>query len=155
MIGGMWMPELIALAGGTALVTRPGDHAPTLTRDALAALAPDVVLVKPCGFPLERTLDELETLRASLPWNQWAAVRAGRVMSRTATRTSIVRGRGWSSRWRSWRPASTPRRFPTFSRSTAAAWFTFSPTCAASPGESAEALLSISPGRAPRSTQRR
>jgi iron complex transport system substrate-binding protein len=79
MIGGMWMPELIALAGGTAMVTRPGDHAPTLTRDALAALAPDVVLVKPCGFPLERTLDELETLRACLPWNQWAAVRTGRV----------------------------------------------------------------------------
>ena len=79
MIGGMWMPELIALAGGTALVTRPGDHAPTLTRDALAALSPDVVLVKPCGFPLERTLDELEALRASLPWNEWAAVQAGRV----------------------------------------------------------------------------
>jgi len=79
MIGGMWMPELIALAGGTALVTKPGDHAPTLTREALAALSPDVVLVKPCGFPLERTLDELETLRACLPWNEWAAVRAGRV----------------------------------------------------------------------------
>ena len=79
MIGGMWMPELIVLAGGTTLVTRPGDHAPTLTRDALAALSPDVVLVKPCGFPLEHTLDELETLRAALPWKEWAAVRAGRV----------------------------------------------------------------------------
>jgi len=79
MIGGMWMPELIALAGGTALVTRPGDHAPTLTREALAALSPDVVLVKPCGFPLERTLDELATLRDALPWNRWAAVRDGRV----------------------------------------------------------------------------
>jgi len=79
MIGGMWMPELIALAGGIALVTKPGDHAPTLRREALAALSPDVVLVKPCGFPLERTLDELEALRTSLPWNQWAAVRAGRV----------------------------------------------------------------------------
>src|SRR5262252_2908003 len=29
MIGGMWMPELIEMAGGTTLVTRPGDHAPT------------------------------------------------------------------------------------------------------------------------------
>ena len=79
MIGGMWMPELIALAGGTALVTKPGEHAPTLTRDALAALSPDVVLVKPCGFPLDRTLDELEALRDALPWNEWAAVEAGRV----------------------------------------------------------------------------
>jgi iron complex transport system substrate-binding protein len=79
MIGGMWMPELIALAGGTALVTGPGDHAPTLTREALAALSPDVVLVKPCGFPLERSLEELDTLRDALPWSQWDAVRAGRV----------------------------------------------------------------------------
>ena len=79
MIGGMWMPELIALAGGVPLVTRPGDHAPTLTREALAALAPDVVLVKPCGFPLDRTLAELHVLSASLPWGEWAAVREGRV----------------------------------------------------------------------------
>ena len=32
MLGGMWMPELIERAGGVPLVTRPGDHAPTLSR---------------------------------------------------------------------------------------------------------------------------
>ncbi|WP_394841340.1 cobalamin-binding protein [Pendulispora brunnea] len=79
MIGGMWMPELIAMAGANPLVTKPGDHAPTLTREALAALSPDVVLVKPCGFSLERSLEELDVLRASLPWDTWRAVREGRV----------------------------------------------------------------------------
>jgi len=67
MVGGMWMPELIALAGGEALVTRPGQHAPTLDRDALAALDPEVVLVKPCGFPLQRTIEELDVLRKAFP----------------------------------------------------------------------------------------
>jgi len=67
MVGGMWMPEVIALAGGEALVTRPGQHAPTLDRDALAALDPEVVLVKPCGFPLHRTVEELDVLREALP----------------------------------------------------------------------------------------
>jgi iron complex transport system substrate-binding protein len=79
MLGGMWMPELIERGGGIPLVTRPGDHAPTLTRDALQELSPDVVLIKPCGFPLDRTLDELPLLRASLPWESWRAVHAGRV----------------------------------------------------------------------------
>ena len=79
MIGGMWMPELIEMAGGTPLVTRPGDHAPTLTMDALRELSPDVVVVSPCGFPLDRTLEELPQLRNALPWESWPAVRAGRV----------------------------------------------------------------------------
>ena len=60
-------------------MTRPGDHAPTLTRDELSRLAPDAVLIKPCGFPLERTLGEISTLRTSLPWESWRAVQEGRV----------------------------------------------------------------------------
>ena len=52
------MPELVTLAGGEALVTRPGDHAPTLGDDELRSLDPEVVLVKPCGFDVERTMEE-------------------------------------------------------------------------------------------------
>ncbi len=79
MIAGMWMPELIALAGGTPLVTGPGDHAPTLDKEQLAALDPDVIVVKPCGFDLERTVAELPVLRETLPWTKWTAVAEGRV----------------------------------------------------------------------------
>jgi iron complex transport system substrate-binding protein len=79
MVGGMWMPELVTLAGGTPLVTKAGEHAPTLTRDQLAALDPDVVLVKPCGFDLGRTLRELDVLQRTVPWSSWGAVARGRV----------------------------------------------------------------------------
>ena len=79
MIGGMWMPELVTLSGGAPLVTEPGQHAPTLTRDELARLDPDVVLIKPCGYDLARTSGELELLRSNLPWESWTAARAGRV----------------------------------------------------------------------------
>jgi iron complex transport system substrate-binding protein len=58
MLGGTWMPELIELAGGIPLGVRAGEHAPTITSERLGELAPDVVLVKPCGFSLERALAE-------------------------------------------------------------------------------------------------
>ncbi len=79
MIGGMWMPELVELAGGRPLVTTPGEHAPTLTPEELRGLDPDVVLVKPCGFALDRTLAELDVLRRTLPWASWRAATSARV----------------------------------------------------------------------------
>lgn len=58
MIGGTWMPDLVEIAGGRALAARAGEPAPTLSEEDLARLDPDVVLVKPCGFDLERTRRE-------------------------------------------------------------------------------------------------
>ena len=58
MLGGTWMPELIELAGGQPIGAAAGRPAPTITPDDLAALAPDVVVIKPCGFALPRTLEE-------------------------------------------------------------------------------------------------
>jgi len=79
MVGGTWMPELVELAGGTPLVTKPGQHAPTLELDALAKLSPELVLIKPCGFDLARTTEELALLRTQLPWSRWPAVARGQV----------------------------------------------------------------------------
>src|SRR5438445_176115 len=50
MIGGTWMPELVELAGGTAIGARAGEPAPTIDPAILRELAPEVVVVKPCGF---------------------------------------------------------------------------------------------------------
>lgn len=79
MIGGTWMPELVRLAGGEALVSEPGDHAPTLDEAALGELEPDVVLIKPCGFRLPRTRDELGPLRQLLARLDWPAWRSGSI----------------------------------------------------------------------------
>jgi iron complex transport system substrate-binding protein len=81
MIGGTWMPELVEAAGGEALVTRAGEHAPTLTQEQLAALdpAPEAVLIKPCGFALERTRAERQEIEDLLSRLDWPALRQGRV----------------------------------------------------------------------------
>ncbi len=66
MLGGTWMPELIELAGGEALAARAGEPAPTLSLAQFAVLRADVVLVKPCGFDVQRTLREHDLIDASL-----------------------------------------------------------------------------------------
>lgn len=73
MLGGTWMPELVEAAGGDAIGVRAGEHAPTLDSAALADLDPDVVVFKPCGFPLERTLAEEDTVRAIAEDAGWNA----------------------------------------------------------------------------------
>ena len=76
---GNWGPELIALAGGTCALGVAGAHSTTLAWQALRAADPDVIVVAPCGFGVERTLAEMPTLAALPGWGELAAVRAGRV----------------------------------------------------------------------------
>jgi iron complex transport system substrate-binding protein len=66
-------------AGGTCALGVAGAHSTTLPWDALAAANPDVIVVAPCGFGLERTLAEMPALAAHPGWGGLAAVRAGRV----------------------------------------------------------------------------
>jgi iron complex transport system substrate-binding protein len=66
MVGGTWMPELIELAGGTPAGALAGQAAPTIDPNALRELEPDVVVVKPCGFSLDRTLEEREVIERSV-----------------------------------------------------------------------------------------
>jgi iron complex transport system substrate-binding protein len=66
MIGGTWMPELIELAGGEPVGATAGSPAPTIDAPMLRALCPDVVVIKPCGFSLERALVERDTIERSV-----------------------------------------------------------------------------------------
>ncbi len=81
MLGGLWMPELIEMAGGEPMVTTKGEKAPTWTDEDLAKLdpAPEAVLIKPCGFDLNRTAAEAQAFAARLQSFDWPAVRDQRV----------------------------------------------------------------------------
>jgi iron complex transport system substrate-binding protein len=66
MLGGTWMPDLIELAGGLPIGATAGDAAPTLAPGALSSLRPDVVVIKPCGFTIERSLAERDTIEQAI-----------------------------------------------------------------------------------------
>ena len=72
---GNWGPELVALAGGTNLLGSPGVHSTTTSWAAVCEADPDVLLIAPCGFGLERTLAEMEGFSARPGWRELRAVR--------------------------------------------------------------------------------
>jgi iron complex transport system substrate-binding protein len=74
-----WGPELVDLAGGTHLLGASGEHSTTATWDSVRTADPDVLVIAPCGFPIERTLREMHLFASRDGWNALRAVRAGRV----------------------------------------------------------------------------
>jgi iron complex transport system substrate-binding protein len=76
---GHWNPELIALAGGREAIGQAGFPSRRLTWDEVAQADPDVILLSPCGFTLERTELELPRLRQRPEWERLSAVREGGV----------------------------------------------------------------------------
>jgi iron complex transport system substrate-binding protein len=78
MAAGFWLPELVTLAGGRALLAEPGAPSRWIGLAELAAADPDAVVVLPCGFDLARTRRELPALAAQDAWRGLRAVREGR-----------------------------------------------------------------------------
>lgn len=78
-VAGHWVPEMVELAGGIPLLARAGVPSVALDWREVLNSAPDVIVLMPCGYGLERTLAEYA--RAKLPSGWWnlPAVRNGRV----------------------------------------------------------------------------
>jgi len=79
MAAGNWMPELVAMAGGREVFGEAGRPSGWLEWDAVRAADPEVLVVSPCGFSLERVEREVEALTARPGWRELSAVRSGRV----------------------------------------------------------------------------
>jgi iron complex transport system substrate-binding protein len=79
MAAGNWMPELVEMASGINLFGEAGKHSPWMTWEELASADPDIVLVTPCGFDIDRTLEEMHLLAEKPEWERMNAVRSGRV----------------------------------------------------------------------------
>ena len=62
-VAGHWVPELVAAAGGEDVAAHAGDRSTARPWPELRALAPDVVLVAPCGFDVPRARRELAAVR--------------------------------------------------------------------------------------------
>lgn len=76
---GNWGPELVELAGGESLLGNPAAHSTTLSLQSVIEADPEVLIVAPCGFSLERARAEMHVLAAHPGFARMRAVQADRV----------------------------------------------------------------------------
>jgi iron complex transport system substrate-binding protein len=77
---GHWNPEIIERAGGFEVIGQAGLPSRRLTWKKVAAVRPDVVIVAPCGFNLERGKIELSSIQDRPEWCGLPAVQSGGVV---------------------------------------------------------------------------
>ncbi|PSO06316.1 hypothetical protein B9Q04_16685 [Candidatus Marsarchaeota G2 archaeon BE_D] len=79
MVGGDWIPELVELAGGINCFTVKGDKSRRVSGDDVIRCNPQIIVLMPCGFSVERTLKEIDILRCSEWWRKTEAYRDHRI----------------------------------------------------------------------------
>jgi iron complex transport system substrate-binding protein len=76
---GHWMPEMVEIAGGTDGLGQAGADSVRIPWDEVRAWAPEVLIITPCGFNLEKVIEQTPPLADYPGWSDLPAVRNGRV----------------------------------------------------------------------------
>lgn len=79
MVAANWMPELVEIAGGRCELTQASRKSTYTRWDDVAAFDPEVIVLMPCGFDLDRTSKEAPICGTLSRWNELSAVRRNRV----------------------------------------------------------------------------
>ncbi len=77
--GGHWIPEMVRWAGGSDPVSRNGTDSVRVAWDDILQSSPEVLVVSPCGYDMEKALKQSEHLKTLSGWKDLPAVRNGRV----------------------------------------------------------------------------
>ena len=79
---GHWVPEMIEYSGGKNMITESGEHSRKMDITEIENADPDVLILMPCGFDVQRTISEYEKyLTNNSRWNQLRAVREEKVFA--------------------------------------------------------------------------
>ena len=79
MIAANWVPELVDIAGGISLLTKPGSHSHIFKWEEIIESNPEFIIMMPCGFDINRTLEEIEILKHKPDWSKLEAVKSNHV----------------------------------------------------------------------------
>ncbi len=64
---GHWVPDLVTAAGGEPVAARSGERSVQTSWAAIAATAPELVVVAPCGYHLPEAIGQAQSVARELP----------------------------------------------------------------------------------------
>jgi iron complex transport system substrate-binding protein len=76
---GHWMPEMVKIAGGEDALARKGTDSVRVPWNDVLEWAPEVLIITPCGFNLEKVIEQTPQLFGNPGWSELPAVRNGQV----------------------------------------------------------------------------
>lgn len=78
-VGGHWVPEMIARAGGEDVFGTPRTPSFRITLEDIIEAAPEILMIAPCGYSAERAREEYHGMTFPEEWQAIPAVRHGQV----------------------------------------------------------------------------
>ena len=79
---GHWVPEMIECAGGINMITKSEEHSRKMKIEEIEDADPDVLILMPCGFNVEKTISEYRNfLENDSRWNKLRAVKQDKVFA--------------------------------------------------------------------------
>ena len=76
---GHWVPQMVEYAGGINGLSTVGEPSRRMDIEEAVQMDPDIIVLMPCGFNVERTLKELPVLASNGKWKSLQAVKNGNV----------------------------------------------------------------------------
>jgi iron complex transport system substrate-binding protein len=80
-VGGHWVPEMVAQAGGVNLLGKAKTPSYRVTLEEIMEAAPELVLIAPCGYNAQQAKREYLSMEFPEEWQSLPAVRGGRVFA--------------------------------------------------------------------------
>src|SRR5713226_5601107 len=74
---GHWMPEMVEIAGGIDALARKGTDSVRIPWDDVLEWAPEVLIITPCGFNVDKVIEQTARLFNYPGWSELPAVRDG------------------------------------------------------------------------------
>ena len=78
---GHWVPEMVGLVGGINGLGKMGQPSQKIDWSQMIEYGPEIMVLMPCGFNVERTLGEIDLLYRLPGWKDLPAVKEGKLFA--------------------------------------------------------------------------